>query len=356
MEAHTREPERAGTLACVALVNFDRTVAASGAIEQQRCQAIRRDLLVRYDLSDKTLANELARVPHAFAREELLRRGHALDNPTLSLDATRLWRCGDHGVSDYLTSSCATVGDCLQTISDFVPLLHDGLSLEVHEQGAETLLICRPKPGVVSHRTIAEAVLGKIALKIRHGLGGNAPECRAIHFLHAPPNYERAYSCLFRAPVEFRQSHDALVFSTEALQTPFATADGALHALLLELATTELRSSGAQGQTVEHVRALALDELPRNGANQAEVAKRCGVSVATLRRRLERSGVRYRDLLADLQREVSTRALSDPNADIEQVCRKAGFTHKAAFYRAFKRWYGCTPAEYRRTRTPSSQQ
>jgi AraC-like DNA-binding protein len=100
------------------------------------------------------------------------------------------------------------------------------------------------------------------------------------------------------------------------------------------------------------VRAVALEELPLSAADQSVVARRLGVSSATLRRKLEqRHGARYVDLVTDLRRDRAASALADTELSIDEVAIQAGFAQKTAFYRAFRRWFGCTPAEYRRART-----
>jgi AraC-like DNA-binding protein len=73
------------------------------------------------------------------------------------------------------------------------------------------------------------------------------------------------------------------------------------------------------------------------------------MSPATLRRKLEQChGERYADMVDALKREVAAQQLASGSLRIEDVGRHAGFAKNAAFYRAFRRWYGCTPAEYRR--------
>jgi AraC-like DNA-binding protein len=86
-------------------------------------------------------------------------------------------------------------------------------------------------------------------------------------------------------------------------------------------------------------------------AAQASIARRVGVSVATLRRRLEgEHGVRYSDVLNEIRRERIEVQLADPTIPIEAISYQAGFSQRSAFYRTFKRWYGCTPMQYRRAR------
>jgi len=102
---------------------------------------------------------------------------------------------------------------------------------------------------------------------------------------------------------------------------------------------------------LEEVQSLVREELPTSSGDQNAVARRLGMSPATLRRRLEeRHATRYCDVLDALRRDTAASGLGDTTLSIDEVGRRAGFSQKTAFYRAFRRWFGCTPAEYRRAR------
>ena len=110
-----------------------------------------------------------------------------------------------------------------------------------------------------------------------------------------------------------------------------------------------LRSRPTRRSFVDQVRAAAAEELTKNTAGQASVSRRLGMSTATLRRRLDQvHGTRYSEVVDQLRREVAAKHLVESKLRIEEISQRAGFAQPAPFYRAFKRWFGCTPAEYRR--------
>jgi AraC-like DNA-binding protein len=71
------------------------------------------------------------------------------------------------------------------------------------------------------------------------------------------------------------------------------------------------------------------------------------MSASTLRRRLADEGVTHTELLDDVRRELGEKYLADPRLAISEVAFLLGFSHVTAFYNAFRRWQGLTPAEYR---------
>ena len=81
------------------------------------------------------------------------------------------------------------------------------------------------------------------------------------------------------------------------------------------------------------------------------VARYTGLSVAEMtefRSKLREQGVTYTQLVEDTRRDLSLQYVRDPNYSFNEVAFLLGFTEPANFSRAFKRWYGRSPSEFRR--------
>ena len=78
-----------------------------------------------------------------------------------------------------------------------------------------------------------------------------------------------------------------------------------------------------------------------------DIAQRFHMSARTLRRLLRAEGCNYRDILTEVQREVSFRYLCDRAVSIGEISYRMGFSDPNAFHRAFKRWTGRPPGEFR---------
>jgi AraC-like DNA-binding protein len=342
-------PEGA-TVAITTSKPFIRLLQAEGAAAVEERDRTFRTLLTRFDINAESLATDGARVPHELSLEIMLRSAWLLGTEAIALRALGTWRIGDHGIGDYLNATCATVREVLTTVMEFVGLLHDGVRFSCRTDGDRTYFVCEMDADVTHHRWWPESCLGKVVVELERAF---APRpvlgIRAVHFAHTPPPYEREYEGIFKVPVEFSQGEDALVFDTGALDIPLPTADPVLHGLLLRQATGMLPTRRAKRSLLDRVRVVAREELATSFGDQSRVAQRLGMSSATLRRRLEHEhGARYANILSDLRRDIAVTCLAESTISIEEIGRRAGFSQKTAFYRAFKRWLGCTPAEYRR--------
>lgn len=87
------------------------------------------------------------------------------------------------------------------------------------------------------------------------------------------------------------------------------------------------------------------------GARVDEVAKRLRMSRRTLHRQLAEEGTSFAELLDGLRRDLAAQYLTQARLAIGEIAFLLGLSEPSAFHRAFKRWYGAAPGEYRRRTT-----
>lgn len=86
------------------------------------------------------------------------------------------------------------------------------------------------------------------------------------------------------------------------------------------------------------------------GGNTAvdRVAEQLGMSARTLQRKLRTFGTSHQELLDEMRKDLAMRYLHEPEMAVCEVAYLLGFSESSAFHRAFKRWTGTTPSEFRR--------
>lgn len=146
------------------------------------------------------------------------------------------------------------------------------------------------------------------------------------------------------APVRLGAAAYQLEYSPAAAALP-VRADfagfGAVEVWAQAIRMAELRNRSASDDLAERVRAA----IAVGADDQTEVARRLGVSVATLRRRLEGCGRSFRELRAEVLHDQARRLLDD-RSDSAEVAEALGFADGRSFARAFKSWSGMTPSCY----------
>jgi AraC-like DNA-binding protein len=99
--------------------------------------------------------------------------------------------------------------------------------------------------------------------------------------------------------------------------------------------------------TAERVRRYLRRNLG-DGSSLENMAAILQLSVATLRRRLLDDNTSFQRLKDEVRRDVSIEYLVNTNLPLEELAVRTGFVEVSAFHRAFKRWTGCAPGDYRK--------
>jgi len=89
------------------------------------------------------------------------------------------------------------------------------------------------------------------------------------------------------------------------------------------------------------------EQLPVRYPTIDNTARRVGMPVRTLQRRLKESGLSYSELVEQTRYELACRLLDMPGAKMAAVARALGYNDPSSFSRAFRRWMGMSPRAYR---------
>jgi AraC-like DNA-binding protein len=95
------------------------------------------------------------------------------------------------------------------------------------------------------------------------------------------------------------------------------------------------------------VGALLSDELTATVLPFDEIAQQLAMSTRSLRRQLAAEGTSYQRLLDRARRDEAVRQIAHDTRQIKAIAHAVGFSDPRGFRRAFKRWTGLTPREFR---------
>jgi len=116
----------------------------------------------------------------------------------------------------------------------------------------------------------------------------------------------------------------------------------------VRLAERRLVATPARVESAPELIAQVRDSLLGNGASQAMVARRLGMSVATLRRRLAENGQSFRGIASDLRRDTAQILLLGDKSTAD-IAEELGLSDSRCFRRACHGWFGQPPSAVRRT-------
>ena len=91
-----------------------------------------------------------------------------------------------------------------------------------------------------------------------------------------------------------------------------------------------------------------IHELLSSGNLTIEhTARKVGIPLRTLQRRLHYNGLTYSELVDEVRRESACRLLKADRMSVAEIAVALGFSDPSNFSRAFHRWLGVSPSKYR---------
>jgi AraC-like DNA-binding protein len=126
---------------------------------------------------------------------------------------------------------------------------------------------------------------------------------------------------------------------------------------ILEQACQKILGSGSpKTQDLVHkVRELIIERLPKSSANIDAIADELNIGSKTLERRLAERGESFSRLLDETRQKAAKHYLEATDLRLSEVAYMVGYTEPAALARAFKRWTGETPNQFREAAARSAQ-
>ena len=110
---------------------------------------------------------------------------------------------------------------------------------------------------------------------------------------------------------------------------------------------TKLFSEAPPSEFHESLRRVVRSYLSFGHPRIEEIADVAGMSVRALQRRLAEDGLTYKRIVDEARFQASADLLCDPNVKLIEVAHDLGYSDQANFNRAFRRWAGIPPSEYR---------
>lgn len=261
-------------------------------------------------------------------------------------------------------SALGAVGYLGQSTSDVRSALREMTAhLHLHDSGAFATLSVQGGFATLSYTLILHAVEGSeqildtsmaVAHNILRGLCGPDWRLSGVHFAHARPADVQPYKKFFGVTPRFDADQSALIFSETWLDRPLPSADPVLHKLMQERAS-EIQSRIGD-DLVGQLRRVLRPLVTSSDCSLAVVADHLGMHARGLNRRLAAEGTSFRAICEDVRFEAACQLLKNTRNTAYQIASILGYSDATAFTRAFRRWSGTGPAQWRASRKRASSQ
>jgi AraC-like DNA-binding protein len=191
-----------------------------------------------------------------------------------------------------------------------------------------------------------EALLAGYHNLTLHALGRKPPVVRARLNYPRPAHYRLYAEFMSDVPYIFDQPVTEVEFDPSVLSEPLVTADPVTARVIGQMVAAEAARSAPVDGVAAQVRKILRAEGARRSLD--EVARALQTSTRSLRRALRQMGTSYQDIADEMLRARAEERVRSGHAKVEQIAQELGFTDARSFRRAFKRWTGQSPNEFRR--------
>lgn len=276
----------------------------------------------------------------------MLRRGmEATDCDHLGVLIGRHSSLSSLGALGFLMQASPTVAEALQALGRHLHV-HDRAAVITLESGGASCrlgyLITAPDLDMLDQLYNVAALAGVHIMQALCGPGWRAQE---VGLPFKPPRNPAPLRLALGAPLRFGAQRMELVFRAADLGLPLATADALLHRMMSERIVEQ--ESMAPRSLPDEVRQALRTLVFSEHCTPRIVGLRLGLPIRTLNRRLAEQGTSVSALRDEVRRDTACHLLAQGGKTAGEVGRLLGYSEPAAFTRAFRRWTGTAPAQWR---------
>ena len=253
---------------------------------------------------------------------------------------------GALGFALYSSSNVRTFCERMARFHAFITTNH--LS-SFDESGTAPRLILRPADESIDNSVYRSLVTGYSAAMVRFLREVSRPDFHLTRLdiaCEEPKEAMHKYQEYFKCEVVFSATEYAMVFDADQIDKPFPAANSEL-AMQNDQIVMKMLADTVKGDLIMQVRAKLVELLPSGECSKEDVAKELYMSVRTLHNKLEKLGSSYQHVLDDTRRELSVQYMQQQQRSISEVAYLLGFSDCSNFSRAFKRWTGVSPSQFR---------
>ncbi len=271
---------------------------------------------------------------------------HYVHDPYFGLHMGEFAEAGSWSILGYLMMNCKTLGEAFEKWGRYSRIIGNLIDGRVEWQFNKIRVVFYPQPHAPKlSRYCFESTFSSIVRMMRNLTGEHLSPLK-VTFVYPEPQITAEYQRIFCCPVLFGQKENSITINLGMLKTPVRMANPGLREQFERYTQDFLAEMERKDETTRAVTKIALARLDDETLSIQKVAREMTISVRTLQKRLEGEGMDYSELLKDIRQRLAMRYLRE-SYTVEEITYLLGFSEASVFRKAFKKWSGMTPGEYR---------
>ena len=270
------------------------------------------------------------------------------DGRSVAIRVGASMRCDDYGAFGLAFKSAIDLWGSFQRVERYGKVVTSIANYVVERGDASSLMALSPDDETRLGLRMTKELALAAATALSREVSKQPFSPVAVLLSHEEPDDLSAQEAHFRCPVHYGADRDGLEISDELLRAGNRLGDARISEFFDAHLEQELVDYSGDERLDERVRNQVAQSLSEGVPKISEISARMGMSSRTLQRRLSAQGHVYQDLVDAARRALAEKLLRQTEFSLAEIAFLTGYAEQSTFSRAFKRWYGQTPASFRR--------
>ncbi|MBX9651237.1 MAG: AraC family transcriptional regulator [Xanthobacteraceae bacterium] len=245
---------------------------------------------------------------------------------------------------------CANLREAIRIGCQFYHLVADDFVVRLGEGPDDASLYVTDTIAQADRRRMVNGAILLFAYGLMCWLVGRRLPLITVHYVFPEEPFSSELEPFYRAPMLFEQPRTEIRFDAEWLDLPIMPDEGRLRRFLASMPSALLVRYRDDSSMSERVRGILRRNLKRP-VSLEDIAGMLAVSPQTLRRRLlEEESCGFQEIKDRVRHDIAVHLLRKSRLSLEEIGLSLGFSELSAFHRAFRRWTGLAPGEFRESR------
>ena len=251
------------------------------------------------------------------------------------------------GALGYAWLASTSLRTALIRVSRYVHFIADDIEVDLHE--SDELYSVTVKEQGIPERFLwaSDSSLAILTALCRMNYGAKLHPV-SVELQHAAPGDPGNYFGFFRCPVRFECEADRIHLAVKVVDKKLPSANPQL-AQLSDQVMIQTLGRLSRERVVPRVKSSIIDLLPSGNVNDEQIAAELSMSTRSLQRKLNKKNTTFKQLLTEVRQELADKYIRNNQLSLTEISFMLGFSEVSSFSRAFKRWTGESPSEYRDT-------
>lgn len=270
----------------------------------------------------------------------------ATGDPAIGLNAGQVIDPERMGLVGHVFFNCDTLGEAVTQYVRLHRLINESVTLSFEQVGEQAILTWQADTPEHYCRQDMDRTLAAVMCRTRHFI---FPGIRAewVDIAHPRTDYADQYEALLGGSVTFGAAATRLAFNSRHLSHPIPNRNPYVYSAVLRQVNSLLARLQSRRSFGRKIHRLISRQMSTDKIDADTLARQCHMSRQTLYRRLKKEGLSFHELVEQVRKDKALRYVASDHYALGEIAFLLGFSELSAFSRAFKRWTGMAPAQYR---------